>query len=361
MTIIYRMVLKSFILSFIISILLFMMIVELLDIFSNLWRYINNSVPFLAILKVALFYGPKCIFYAIPVATLFSVSYTLGSMFAKNELIAIFGSGISIYRLTFPLILCGFIISVLTFIFHENIVTNTFHKKNELTARLLRTEIKYNNDNITVMNSSREIIYNADFYNDTTETLTNLMLLDRTENRSTPTRIDCKQAVWDAVNNRWILIDCRKYFFNQNEKIYNLETIKRIEDSKYDLKPSTFRKVVNNIEEMNVNDAVEWIDNLKKAGISYRIQLIEYYKRFSFPLTSLIVAIIASSVGGSFRKNILIMSLLTSLLLAAGYYIMQMVLGLLARLGYIPPLAGAWGAFIFFFFLSIVLLRYAKT
>jgi len=338
-----------------------MMIVELLDIFSNLWRYINNNVPFLSILKVALFYAPKCIFYAIPIATLFSVSYTLGSMFAKNELIAIFGSGISIYKLTLPLIICGLTISVLTFIFHENIVTNTFHKKNQLTARLLRTEIKFNNDNITVMNSNREIIYNADFYNDTTETLTNLMVLDRSENRSVPTRIDCKQAVWDVVNLRWILLDCRKYFFNQNENKYNLETVQKIEDPKYDLKPSTFRKVVNNIEEMNVNDATEWIDNLKKAGISHRIQLIEYYKRFSFPLTSLIVAIIASSVGGSFRKNIVIMSLLTSLLLAAGYYIMQMILSLLARLGYIPPLAGAWGSFIVFFFLSIVLLKYAKT
>jgi lipopolysaccharide export system permease protein len=80
-----------------------MMVIELMDIFTNLWRYINNNVSFLSILKVAYLYMPKCIFYVIPIATLFSVSYTLGSMFAKNEFIAIFGSGISIYKLTFPL------------------------------------------------------------------------------------------------------------------------------------------------------------------------------------------------------------------------------------------------------------------
>ncbi len=211
------------------------------------------------------------------------------------------------------------------------------------------------------MNSNREIIYNADFYNDSNETLSNLIILDRTENRYVPVRIDCKHAAWDASLNSWILMDCRKYFFNNAENKYVIETISKIEEPKYNLRPSTFRKVVNNIEEMNVNDAAQWIESLKMAGLSYRIQLIEYYKRFSFPLTSLIVAIIASSVGGSFRKNILIMSLLTSLLLAAGYYIMQMVLGLFARLGYIPPLVGAWGSFVFFFFLSIALLRYAKT
>ena len=361
MSIIHRMVLKSFFLSLIISILLFMMIIELLDIFINLWRYINNDVSFLSILKVALLYAPKSIFYVIPIATLFSVSYTLGSMFAKNEFIAIFGSGISIYKLTFPLIICGFIISIFTFVFHETVVTTTFHKKNQLTARLLRTEIKFNNDNITVMNSTREIIYNADFYNDTTETLTNLMLLDKTENSNIPTRIDSERAVWNSELNRWILIDCRKYFYDYNEDKYVLETIQRLEDPRFNLRPSTFRRVVNNIEEMNVNDAREWIKNLRVAGISYRNQLIDYYKRFSFPLTSLIVTIIASSVGGSFRKNILLMSFLTTLLLSAAYYIMQMVLSLLARFGYISPLMGAWGSFIFFFFASFALLRYAKT
>ena len=361
MSIVYRMILKSFILSFITSILLFMMIVQLLDIFGNLWRYINNNVSFLSILYVALLYIPKCIFYALPLATLFSVSFTLGSMFAKNELVALFGAGISIYRIALAFIFSGLIISIFTFIFHESVVTTTYHKKNELTARLLRTDINFNNDDITVMNSSRDIIYNADFYNDTTQTLSNLILLDRTENRNIPTRIDCRQATWDAEFEKWILIDCRKYFFDQNEQIYALETFPIIEDSKYDLNPSTFRRVVNNIEEMNVNEASRWIDNLRKAGLPYRNQLIEYHKRFSFPLTSLIVAIIASSVGGSFRKNILIMSFLTSLLLATGYYILQMVLSLFARFAYISPLAGAWGAFICFFFLSVVLLKYAKT
>jgi len=355
------MVIKSFITTFITSVLLFMMIVQLLDIFGNLWRYINNNVPFLSILEVALLYTPRCIFYALPIATLFSVSFTLGSMFAKNELIAIFGSGVSIYRLALPLIICGFIISIFTFIFHESVVTTTFHKKNELTARLLRTEINFSNDNITVMNSDRDIIYNVDFYNDATQTLNNLMLLDRTENRNIPTRIDCRQAVWDAESHKWILIDCRRYFFDQNENKYKLETFRIIEDPKFNLIPSTFRRVVNNIDEMNFREASNWIESLRRAGLPYRNQLIEYHKRFSFPLTSLIVAILASSVGGSFRKNILIMSFLTSLLLAAGYYIMQMVLSLLARFGYVPPLAGAWGAFIFFLFFSIVLLRYAKT
>ena len=67
MNLLDRMTLKSFFETFIVSILFFLMIIELLDLFSNLWRYINNNVPLIEILKVSLLYAPKCIFYALPV------------------------------------------------------------------------------------------------------------------------------------------------------------------------------------------------------------------------------------------------------------------------------------------------------
>jgi len=112
---------------------------------------------------------------------------------------------------------------------------------------------------------------------------------------------------------------------------------------------------------MNYIQAAEWIKTLKSAGLPHKSQLAEYYKRFSFPFTCLIVSIIASSIGGNLRKNILLMSLLSSLLLSVFYYIMQMVLMLFAKIGYIPPFAGAWGTFVFFIFMSIAMFRYAKT
>jgi lipopolysaccharide export system permease protein len=337
------------------------MIIELLDLFSNLWRYINNNVPLLAILKVALLYAPKCIFYALPVSVLFSVSYTLGLFYSRNELIAVFGSGVSIYRFTLPFILCGFFLSIFTFYFHEKIVINTFSRKNELTSELLRTKTTFSNNNITVMNSSRTIIYNADFYNDSTKTLTSLMIIDRTINIKNPSRIDCKWASWDDENNHWLLTDCRKYTYDPVLNDYKLENISMIEDKKYNLPPQTFRRIVRNIDEMDYKQAAEWIKTLKSAGLPHKIQLAEYYKRFSFPFTCLVVSIIASSIGGNLRKNILLMSLLSSLLLSVFYYIMQMVLMLFAKIGYLPPFAGAWGTFVFFIFVSIAMFRYAKT
>lgn len=361
MKILTKMILKSFILAFIVSTLFFAMVIELLDIFMNLWRYNNNNVSISSILYVALLFLPKCIFFAIPVSTLFAVSYTLGNMYSKNELTAVFGSGIPIFIFTLPFIFSGIIISFLTFVFHESVVTITFMKKNALTAELLQTKKSFNNNSITVLESDREIIYSAEYYNDSSQTLSSVLILDRREDQKYPVRIDSQFAKWNDVDEMWTLTDCRIYSYDSDIDQYIMETKRTIEEPAYSLVPTTFRKIVRNIEEMNVQEAGQWVRSLRKAGLPYREQLTEYYKRFSFPLTCFIVAIIASYIGGNFKKNILLMCLLLSLLLATGYYILQMVLFTFAKLGYISPITGAWGAFVFFMFFSIVIVKYAKT
>jgi len=100
---------------------------------------------------------------------------------------------------------------------------------------------------------------------------------------------------------------------------------------------------------------------MRKAGLPYSEQLSNYYRRFSFPLTIFIVLFFSISLGGRFRKNIMLMSLLLSLSIAVLYYVLQMVTLLFAKWEYISPLAGAWFPVLLFIFASSVLLRYART
>jgi lipopolysaccharide export system permease protein len=73
------------------------------------------------------------------------------------------------------------------------------------------------------------------------------------------------------------------------------------------------------------------------------------------------VTFLSSALGGSFRKNILLMSLLSSLVLTVIYYVFQMVMVIFANLGFISPMAGAWAPFIFFSAAGIWLFRIART
>jgi lipopolysaccharide export system permease protein len=71
--------------------------------------------------------------------------------------------------------------------------------------------------------------------------------------------------------------------------------------------------------------------------------------------------ILSISMGGRFRKNILLMSLLASLSAAVVFYVIEMITMMMARLGYIPPIVGAWFPVVVFIVLGVWLLRGAKT
>ena len=112
---------------------------------------------------------------------------------------------------------------------------------------------------------------------------------------------------------------------------------------------------------MSVEEAKLWVESLRKAGLPYREPLTDYYKRYSFALTPLIVAFLSCSLGGRFKKNILLMSLLLSLVVSVLYYVSQMVTSLFAKSGILTPIIGAWAPFAFFMIIGLWFFRTART
>jgi lipopolysaccharide export system permease protein len=100
---------------------------------------------------------------------------------------------------------------------------------------------------------------------------------------------------------------------------------------------------------------------IRRAGLPYREALTDFYRKYSFAFTPLIVAFIASSLGSAFKKNILLMSLLSALIISVVFYVAQMVSAILSKNGVIPPFAGAWTPFSLFLVLGFMLFRTART
>lgn len=354
-----KMLIISFLQTFIIAVIFFVFLIELVDLFANLWRYLNNDASILLILKVAYLYLPKCIIFSISPALLFSVSYTLGTFYSNNELIAIFSSGISLLKFTFPLIIAGLIFSLGSFIFNEVYVIDTLKEKNELSNVLLGYSPSFSNTNVTVV-SNNNIIYHSDYYNDNSKTLSGLILIIKDKEGNFIERIDAEWA--EYRDNTWELNRVRIFSINnESKKIEEQYKIKLIRNN-INEPPSTFKRLVRDINELKKDEATEWILSIRKAGLPiYREALVDYYERFSFALTPFIVIFISSSLGGRFKKNILLMSLLSSLSISVLYYVLKMILIILAKQGYLQPITGAWGAFIISTISGIIMYKKART
>lgn len=357
MNTLHRMLLRGFLSILLISLLFFVLMVELLDLFTNLWRYLAQGTPVTQILHIAWLYLPKCLSYAGPPALLFSCAYALGLLYKNNELIAVLGSGVSLIRFLLPLLLLGVLLSVGSFWFEERVVIDSVRRKNELYRATVRMEVSLSNTNVTVLSADTRTVYQVDYYNDKKQALNGVLVLGRDAEGKFSSRLDAETAEWNGAN--WVLHNVRRYLRSPDGVEESLLGV--LSEPWLSEPPATFRKTSRRVDEMDAAQARDWIGRLRRAGLPYREAQTEYYRKFFYSFSPFIVMLIASGVGGRFRRNVLLASLLASLLLSVVYYVGQMVSVILAKNGMIPPLAGAGFSFVVFLAMGIVLLRTART
>src|SRR5574344_426388 len=142
---------RRFVPVFVGALVFFCFVLELVDLLMNLWKFITNQADPMAVLHLMILYIPKTISFSVPLAILFGASYTLSDFYANNELVAVFASGVSLFRFTVPLLLFSFVLSFGMFFFEDSIVVPTYAKKQEMQKVLLKQKKKKNNDRIVVL------------------------------------------------------------------------------------------------------------------------------------------------------------------------------------------------------------------
>lgn len=355
-----RLVLRTFFPVFLIALVFFVLIIQLVDLFSNLVRFLNAGATWFDIGLVQLLYLPKGVSFALPIAVLFAASFALGTLYGNNELIAVFSAGVSLVRFVLPVLAMGLLLSVGWYFFQEEVVIETYHRKNEMTQRLLSVNRSTSQSDVTVFSRENNIIYSADYYNSDTQTLSGLILIQRNEQDQFTRRINAEWARWNE--DHWVLHNVQLFENDgNNASELTLNRSNELPMPELTTVPETFRRSNREIDELTRREALQRINNLRQAGLDHRWELTSYHNRFAFALTPFIVAMLSSAIGGRFRKNVLLMSLLVSLALSVLYYVFGMIFELLAVSGTLRPLVGAWASTVTFFIAGTLLLANART
>jgi lipopolysaccharide export system permease protein len=337
---------------------LFALILELVDLFGNLWRYLAQDAPLLSILKVMALYLPTALSNGLPIALLFAAAYSLAALYAANELTVIFGSGISLASFAAPLFVIAALFCVGSFFFDDGVVLKTIKAKNELSQKLLGQNQSMSNPDVTVISRDGKVVYRAQFYDDAGRSLSGVTIVERDGSGAPSARTEAAVAHWDG--SRWVFGTARRFERKADgswtEYSYGSWTSPLLDE-----KPDAFRSQNRDLSELSSSELGVYVAFLRRAGLPYAGAMAERHKRFSFAFTPLIVVLLAGSSGGRFRKNVLLASLLTSLISATLYYVAQMVTMLMAKTGSIDPRIGAWAPFVIFMAAGVLLFRGART
>lgn len=356
-----RMVLRAFLPVFAMAMLFFVLIIQLIDLFASIVRFLNNEVALIDIARVQLLYMPQALQWALPIALLFAVAYTLGTLYANNELISVFGAGLPLARFVRPLIIVGILASVGAFFFQEYVVIDALRAKEAEAQRHLNVGRSASNTDVTIRSAGGRIIYSAEYYNDATQELVRLVVIERDANGRLLRRIDATSARWNG--SVWLLQGAREFVVVEEEGATTVVERRVAPDGVPSLTtpPERFQRSTVDVDEMPLPEAREWIVAQQQAGQPFREALTAYHERYSFAFTPFVVVLLSGALGGRFRRNILLMSLLVSLVISVIYYVANMVGGLLAGAGVLPPALGAWIATALATAGGIVLFRNAPT
>ena len=287
-----------------VSLIFIALILNLVDLFMNISKYLEMEAPAKDVLWVMIYYIPKTVWYAGPIAFLFSVTYVLSDLYSKNEMEAIFASGVSLFRFVLPVFVFAIILSVGMFYLEDKLVVTNMEKKNALQKYLLDEVESANNENIVVLSDSAKVVYKAKRYRDSLKRLDNVFFVFRDDEKSLKAIIHAQMAVWNEDTLQWDLDGAVQFEMIDGElkRTALSDTYKSQLTESYEI----FRRTTVDVATVNVADAKVYINHLKKAGLPYNEQLSVYYKKFSFPFILFIAAFLAVGVTGKTRKNVLL-------------------------------------------------------
>lgn len=337
----------------------FSLVLNLVDLFMNIANYMQNNCSVKDIIKVMAYYLPKTVWYSVPVAILFSTSYVLSDMYANNEIEALFASGVSLFKFTFPILLVSFFMAFGLFAFENKFVVKTYEKKTQLQNKLLGKTVNENNSDVIVISENGKIIYKANQYFESKKQLQKAYFVFRDEQKKLQAIIYCPLAQWNTEKQIWNLDSAIQYIPDEN----GMKTvpISDIYTNKLTESYEIFRKTNVDIQSVTASEAKVYVEHLKKAGLPYGKELSEYYKKYAFPFIVFIVVFLSIGLTGKTKKNVLLISLASCISASVLFYVSMMLTMVLAKHGYISAFMGAWFPVIFFTILSVILLKFSRT
>lgn len=344
----------SFFYSFVSALAFFVLMIEMAELFVNIVQYMQNEVKLTSILKLMIYNAPKCISWALPVAMLFAVSFTLGNMYYNRELIIVYGSGLSLFSFAFPVLVISIIISISFFYFEDMVVIPYSTKKNELSRVMLNYGEPRGFSDITIIGKDGEYIWNVNYYDRKNTTLNGITIIERNKEGKFVSRLNAQFAEWTGTH--WKFMAVRRFFWKDSELVEELAS--QLDEPNFDENPDTFSTANREVSEMQYKEALKFINTLERSGLPVASQKAEVYKRFAIAFTPLLVSLLSLSLVGKFKKNILLMSLLSSLIIATIFYVFQMISMLLAHNEIINPVSGAFLPGSIFMLISLLILRF---
>ncbi|MCJ7465898.1 MAG: LptF/LptG family permease [Maribacter sp.] len=358
MTIIDKYILKRYLLTFTVMLLLFIPIGIMANLAEQIGKMIDNEAPLNEILVYYLNFTIYIGNLLLPIFLFLSVIFFTSKLANNTEIVAILSSGVSYGRFLRPYLIGASLMAVLMFFMGMFIVPKASVGFNEFIYKYLKKG-KQDRQTVNIFNqlNERDFIYVSSF--DPARQLGNNFTFERFKEDNT---LDFKIS---ASNIRWVEKDSAYRLTNyKKRKLLGDSTIVQSKlrlDTLFTFKIDDLTPVSYVAETKNLYQLNRFIkDQKNKGAANINTYILVKYKRWALPITAFILTIIAVAVSSVKRRGGMGINLAFGILVAFIFIFFDRVFGTLAEQSGFSPLLAVLIPNITFSILALYLLQKAK-
>src|SRR5688572_19641802 len=288
-------VLSSFLFYFAMLLASFVLLAHVFIFFDLLIDVVARNIPLAEVLNYHLFLTPKLTYDSAPMSVLVAVLVTFGVLTKNNEITAMKACGVSLYRLSVPVIVASLFLSAGLFAFDHYYIPEANRVQdrilNKIKGRPIQTYLRP--DRKWMFGQSGSRIYYYKYF----DAAQNLMIgvhvyeLDPATFRL-KRHISAESARWEPSLKSWIFQNGWTREIDQSAstryRTYQATTFPDLDEA-----PSYFLQEVREVKQLNFVDLDKYIRDLQQGGFdTVRLQ-VQFHKKFSVPLFALIMALIS--------------------------------------------------------------------
>jgi len=350
-------IIRKFLGTFFLSIILILSIVVIFDLSEKIddfiesgagmheiiFDYYLNFIPYFGVLFSSLF-------------AFIAVIYFTSRMAYNTEIIAILNSGMSFRRFLVPYIISASLIASVTFYLSDQVIPDANKIKLDFEEQYVRKRpVKFKTKDFHRQIEPGVYIYLGTYSNVSKQGYN--FTIEKFEDGELVSKMFADQIRWDTAVDKW---QARRYYIRTIDGLVETLEEGKVIDTTLAIHPDDFKRRLSIVETMSLKELDDFIDQqIMQGETNVKVYQIERQNRIAFPFSMFILTLIGVAVSSRKMRGGIGLQIAIGVVISFSFILFQQFSKQFAIGGMLPVMAAVWLPNIFFLVIAFFLFRMA--
>ncbi len=338
-----RYITRMFLRNIALSLGAFVGVYLLVDFFEKVDNFVEKSATVGLYLNYFLNAIPLFVTQVAPLAVLMAAFITVGALSRTGELTAMRAGGLSLYRITRPIIIATCGVTLLLIVNQEAVLPQSTATMKRIMQQQIKGESQPQRIHNRIWVRTGNSIVHIEQADPQEGTLQGVTIFDLDENFRILQRVDAGSARYRE--NAWQFRNLSRRLFDPDTGVMTSSARSGSENIAFDKKPEDFQQADPHEWELNFAELRKLARKMAAEGYDATRFLVDMHAHVAAPFACIVMVLLGIPFAlNRGRNSSLSFGIVVSVLVGVVYFILHSVAMAFGYSGILPPLLATWSA-----------------